>query len=272
MNTDMKKRLLTAAICVPFLIIILFSPKYIVTPVVMLCCLIGMYEFFGATGLKSKKPLCILGYLAAAFIPFANLVPPSIILIIFYLYVCALFVVMLSNHKEIIVTDLALLAFGLIYIPVLLSHIIFIRGLEYGNIYIWLIFVGAFMADTFAYFTGVFLGKHKLCPKISPKKTIEGAIGGILGCGLSMIVFAIIINRLGVGIELHYGKIFVLGLVCAVASIIGDLVASVIKRQMEIKDFGNLLPGHGGILDRLDSIILVAPAVFLFIMNVGILL
>lgn len=270
MRADLKLRLLTAAIGVPLLFAVLFSPVYIITPVVMICSLVAMYEFFGAVGLRDKKPLCLLGYLATAFIPFANMCSSSVIWVILYLYFCVLLVVMLSDHKNIMVSHLALLIFGLIYIPVLLSHIVFIRELEHGNIYIWLVFVGAFMTDSFAYFTGICIGKHKLCPTISPKKTIEGAIGGVLGCGLIMMLFGLFVNNcLGVA-QIHYGKLFLLGLVCAVASIIGDLVASIIKRQFEIKDFGNLLPGHGGILDRCDSIILVAPAVYLFITNIGI--
>ena len=131
------------------------------------------------------------------------------------------------------------------------------------------------MTDSCAYFTGKAIGGRKLCPTISPKKTVSGAIGGVIGCGLSFILFGVIVNlffsRHLNGNQLSLWLLFVLGLVSAVISEIGDLVASMIKRQYNIKDFGTLLPGHGGILDRCDSIILVAPTIFLFLIQFGIL-
>ena len=171
--------------------------------------------------------------------------------------------------------DIASMVMGLIYIPYFLSHIIYIRNMEIGNIYIWLVFVGAFLTDTCAYFVGCTIGGKKLCPSISPKKTVAGAVGGVVGCGLSFILFGIIINNFFAGsldgAKLSFEKLFVLGLMISVISQIGDLVASMLKRQCGIKDFGKLLPGHGGILDRCDSIILVAPAIFLFLLKIGIL-
>ena len=147
--------------------------------------------------------------------------------------------------------------------------------MAYGNFYVWLVFAGAFLTDTCAYFVGCLLGRHKLCPTISPKKTIEGAIGGLFGGGLAFVVYGVIANSLfgqylgGARFSLLW--LFLLGLIAAVASEIGDLVASSLKRQFNIKDFGNIFPGHGGMLDRCDSIILVAPIIFLFLYNVNIL-
>ena len=127
------------------------------------------------------------------------------------------------------------------------------------------------MTDTYAYIGGMLIGKNKLT-SISPKKTIEGAVGGLLGGGLSFILFGYIINTFFSqflnGMSISYPLIFLLGILVSVVSQIGDLVASSIKRQHEIKDFGNLFPGHGGMLDRCDSIILVAPMVFLFLYQV----
>ena len=146
--------------------------------------------------------------------------------------------------------------------------------MEFGRIFIWLVFIGAFVTDTCAYFVGKSVGRHKLCPNISPKKTVEGAIGGVLGAGVAFVLFGLIVNLvfgkyLGGG-HLSLWLLFVLGIIAAVVSEIGDLTASAIKRQFNIKDFGTILPGHGGILDRCDSIILVAPTVFLFLYNVNI--
>ncbi len=128
-----------------------------------------------------------------------------------------------------------------------------------GSIYIWLVFISAFATDTFAYFTGVTIGKHKLYPRISPKKTIEGSLGGIIGCLITVMLFSV------------YFKLdnlvatAVLAIILSVISQIGDLTASTIKRTANIKDYGNLIPGHGGILDRFDSILFTTPIVYYYI-------
>jgi len=137
----------------------------------------------------------------------------------------------------------------------------FVIGLEYGNILIWLLFVSAWATDSMAYFTGMAIGKHKLCPKISPKKTVEGAIGGILGCVVFDILFIYIISRFNT-FSVNYTNAIILALLASVFSQIGDLAASRIKREYDVKDFGNLIPGHGGILDRFDSALLISPVVY----------
>ena len=127
-----------------------------------------------------------------------------------------------------------------------------------------LVFIGAWVTDTFAYFTGVFFGKHKLCEAVSPKKTIEGSIGGTVFCAISFVVFELIM--FGAGMPLwKYAILAGVGLVIAVVSQIGDLCMSLIKRRYGIKDFGKIFPGHGGILDRFDSIIAVSTVLFIAI-------
>ena len=256
MDASLKQRVLTAAIGLPVIVLLLFCPVPIVIFMVMAAALIGMYEFYGAVGLLPNKPLCVMGYLGALVIPLGIYLPLDTVLAIIYIYVLVLFVMLLAMHRQLHFSQLAMLLVGLLYIPYFLSHIIYIRNLEFGNIYIWLVFLGAFMTDSCAYFTGK-------------------AIGGVIGCGLSFILFGVIVNvffsRYLNGNQLSFWLLFVLGLVSAVISEIGDLVASMIKRQYNIKDFGTLLPGHGGILDRCDSIILVAPTIFLFLIQFGIL-
>lgn len=277
MGPNFKKRVLTAVIGIPVIVLLLLAPAPVMTGAVMICSVIGLYEFYTASGLKDKKLLCLLGFAAALVIPIVGgQLRPVDSLLLVYLYIVLLFVVMLLSHRTVTIRDLALLIVSLLYIPYFLSHITFIRTLPYGNFYVWLVFIGAFMTDSCAYFSGKLFGRHKLCPQISPKKTIEGAVGGVLGCGLSFMLFGLIVN-LGFaqyldGQSMSYGRLFLLGLIAAVFSEIGDLVASIIKRQFAIKDFGHLLPGHGGILDRCDSIILVAPAIFLFLYKIGIML
>lgn len=276
MKASLKTRVLTAIIGIPLIILILLAPAPVITVVVALASLIGLYEYFKTVGLLDKKFLCILGYIAALVISSGTINNVSVSLILVYAYVVVLFVTMLLSKGKVTTLDICKLIFGLVYIPYFMSHITYIRNLEFGSIYVWLVFLGAFMTDSAAYFVGVFLGKHKLCPKISPKKTIEGAVGGLLGGGLSFILFGYIINTFFSqflnGMSISYPLIFLLGILVSVVSQIGDLVASSIKRQHEIKDFGNIFPGHGGMLDRCDSIILVAPMVFLFLYNINIII
>ncbi len=275
MDASLKKRVLTAVICLPLLLGLLFCPTPVIVLVVMAAALVGMHEYYQAIGLAEKKVLCLMGYLAAVVIPLGIYYLADTALILVYLYVVALFVLMLSGKDQVTFKDIALLAMGLTYIPYFLSHIIYIRDLELGNIYIWLVFVGAFMTDSCAYFAGCAIGGRKLCPTISPKKTVAGAIGGVVGCGLSFLLFGIVVNTVFKaslqGESLNLWRLFLMGLVTSVVSQIGDLVASMLKRQCGIKDFGTLLPGHGGILDRCDSIIMVAPIIFLFLLKFGVL-
>ena len=132
---------------------------------------------------------------------------------------------------------------------------------DIGAIAIWAVFVGACLSDTFAYFCGTLFGKHKLAPSISPKKTVEGSVGAILGTILSFLVYGLVIV-LATDLKVNFILIMLLGFVCSVFAQFGDLSASVIKRECQIKDFGSLFPGHGGLMDRLDSILFVAPVVY----------
>ena len=269
MKPSLKMRVLTAVIGIPVIILVLLAPSWVMLAAVILCSLIGLFEFYGAVELRKTKPLlCVLGYIGAAAMPLCVFLEPKQILTCAFVYMIILFSVMLMSHRKIMFTDISLTVMSLIYIPFLLAHILFIRRMEFGNIIVWLVFVGAFMTDSCAFFAGKALGGHKLCPDISPKKTVEGAIGGVVGCGLAFLLFAFIVNtalgRWLDGYTMSYLRMFILGLISAVLAQIGDLTASLIKRQFEIKDFGNLFPGHGGMLDRCDSIVLVAPTIFLF--------
>ena len=144
---------------------------------------------------------------------------------------------------------------AMVYIPFFTYHMVLIDMTEY-SLFIWIVVIAAFGSDIFAYFTGYFLGKHKMAPNLSPKKTIEGAIGGLVGSSLLSWLFGFIFMR-----EMAL-VCLVLGLVGGAAGMAGDLTASMFKRKMGIKDYGNLIPGHGGIMDRFDSVIFVAPVVY----------
>ena len=156
--------------------------------------------------------------------------------------------------------QMTLLFFGLVYVTIMMSFIFKVRYLEGGILTVWLIFVASWGSDTCAYCAGKLFGKHKLPSKLSPNKTIEGCLGGIIGAALIGFLFALAFYRQ----ETEYWWQFALiGGVGSVISQIGDLTASAIKRNYNIKDYGKLIPGHGGILDRFDSIIFTAPLVYL---------
>lgn len=275
MKPSLKSRVLTAVVGIPVIILILLAPSWVMLIAVVLCSLVGTYEFYGAVNMRSRRllPLRLFGYLGAAVLPFCVYIPSGLIMTCAFVYLVILFLVMLGSHKTVKFTDIAMLIMGIVYIPFLLSNILFIKQLEFGSFLVWLVFLGSFMTDSCAFFTGKALGRHKLCPNISPKKTVEGAVGGVIGCGLGFLLFALIVNlffgRWLNGLSMSYPLMFLLGVITAVMAQIGDLTASLIKRQFGIKDFGNLFPGHGGMLDRCDSIVLVAPTIFLFVLQIS---
>jgi phosphatidate cytidylyltransferase len=159
-----------------------------------------------------------------------------------------------------------LATFGYFYIAVAMSTIFVLReGLAQGQFYIWLVFISAWGCDTGAYFVGRGMGRHKLAPILSPKKTVEGSIGGTVTATLLGAMYGLILYSLDL---LGFGHVFIFAMtafVCSIAGQIGDLAASAIKRGRRIKDFGNVMPGHGGVLDRFDSIIFVAPPAFVIL-------
>ena len=142
--------------------------------------------------------------------------------------------------------------------------------MQNGVVLLFIPFLGAWMPDTFAYFSGTLFGKHKLIPSVSPKKTVEGAIGAVVGCIISFLVYGLIVDY-AAGLSVNYLTLAILAVLCGIIAQLGDLSASVIKREFGVKDFGNLIPGHGGIIDRIDSLIFVAPLVYYFLLYIPVI-
>ncbi len=154
--------------------------------------------------------------------------------------------------------------FSFLYGPVMLSFLYLLReGIDEGIYLVWFVFLASWGSDTCAYCVGVLIGKHKMTPKLSPKKSVEGAIGGVLGAAILFTVYAHFVINAYSGMTLALPFAAVLGAAGALVSMIGDLAASAVKRDYEIKDYGKLIPGHGGIMDRFDSVIVAAPIVFI---------
>lgn len=154
--------------------------------------------------------------------------------------------------------------FSFLYGPVMLSFLYLLReGLDEGIYLVWFVFLASWGSDTCAYCVGVLIGKHKMTPKLSPKKSVEGAVGGVLGAALLFVLYTYFVINRYTGITLSLPFAGILGAVGALISMVGDLAASAVKRDHGIKDYGKLIPGHGGIMDRFDSVIVAAPVIFI---------
>ncbi len=237
--------------------------------VITALAIIGTYEFFKAFKNIGIRPISWVGYLGCLVIlMMGGYIEEEykilIMKIVIPLILISTFVYIILARIKRTIIDVAITTFALVYIPFLFSFLKLILNMENGRILIWYVLFGAFASDTFAYIIGSKFGKTKLCPDISPNKTVEGAIGGVIGVILFYTIFTIIINRyLMVQLNVYY-FVFV-AIVASISGQFGDLTASGIKRYCKIKDFGKLIPGHGGILDRFDSVMFVAPMVYIFI-------
>ncbi len=263
----MITRIITAVVGIAVAIGVLFladTPVYNLA--VSLLTVLMLYELLSACGCIRYKFHSIVCVIFSAVMPFLveiegmeakYLLATSCIFLIFVGYI--------ADHKNISFEKICcMLAFTLLT-TLSMCCLVSLKNLDkvHGVCYVILCLAGAWLGDSGAYFVGTFLGKHKLCPEISPKKTVEGAVGGVVTVGIVFAVYAffyrLVQGYFGQSFEVNYLLIVVIGFVCGVLGIVGDLSASLIKRQAGIKDFGNIMPGHGGIMDRFDSVLFVAP-------------
>lgn len=269
----MLTRILAAAVGLPVLLVIVLLLPPIGTAILFaLACAVGAYEMLWRTGiLKHKRIVAYTIVMSAAVVMWSWLRACSIVseqtlwlsaLIGLFLYASVLFCELLAGHTELKFTALCAALFSGIVYPFLIGALVRLRGMdggESGKYYILVAFLISMIADSGAYFVGRALGKHKLAPVVSPKKTVEGAIGGVLTNIIGMVIYTLILNRFFGFTQVNYFFAAIYGLVGAFGSMLGDLTLSVVKRQVGIKDYGNLIPGHGGILDRFDSTMICAP-------------
>lgn len=257
----MKTRIIVAAVGLPLLLVVLLVLPPVATAILVgAMSVIAVYELMYQTGLARNLYLMVLSGVMALAVSLWSCGgcewTPALVGI--WVYLTAMAAVMLASHTALKFETVCVSMFAGIVIPLLLSSLTRLLFLEYGRFYILIPLILAFSADTGAYFVGCAFGRHKLAPVISPKKTWEGVAGGVAAAVVMMLLYAVILD-LAFSFEVSLGAALLYGLLGSAASVVGDLTFSVIKRQTGIKDFGFLLPGHGGILDRFDSMIFVAP-------------
>ncbi len=227
--------------------------------------LVGMSELYRILGFE-KTPLAMLFYLAAGiYYVLIYLKQPQWLFPVLVLALIAGMCLFVIRYPAYDAPQLMMAFFGLVYVAVMISYMFQIRMQENGAFLVWLVFISSWGCDTCAYCAGMLFGKHKMAPVLSPKKSIEGAVGGVIGAALIGVIYALIFRTHLTVFTNPVLALAVIGALGGLISMVGDLTASAIKRHYGIKDYGTLIPGHGGILDRFDSVIITGPLVFYLI-------
>lgn len=257
-DTMLDKRVMSAIVAIPLLVLFTLCGGIIFKIGVAAITGIALYEYVHAYSESDNKAIVsilLIGFIIDYTLIFTkglNACLPVIFLVTIFSMAAPIF-----SRKYNVVSS-AVTITGFIYIICFFSFLILIRDHNHGSYLIWIVFIIAWCCDTFAYYTGKTFGRTKLCPSVSPKKTVEGSIGGILGSVLGLMIYAYITKK----VDFEAYQLILLGITGSIVSQLGDLSASLIKRHMGIKDYGNIMPGHGGILDRFDSILFTAPIVY----------
>lgn len=259
----MKTRIITAAIAIPVLLIILLvAPEMVATLVFGALMAVGAYEFLYRTGLVRRVRMvvysAVMAFAMAIWSYYGGL--QAYLMLGSIAFFMLLFSEVMMDHVKVSVESVGLCTLGGYLIPLLLSSLLRILVGENGRYFVLIPFTIAFLSDAGAYFIGMRFGRHKLAPVVSPNKTIEGVLGGFAFALVGMLIYAIVLGPV-LKFRVNYGAAVLYALLGAGVDVMGDLCFSVVKRQTGIKDYGNLLPGHGGFLDRFDSLVLVAPLV-----------
>lgn len=271
----MARRIRSAAVGVVFVVAMFFLTDffpYVMNLLIAGVCIWAICEIFAALDVFRIYPIVVptLAYAAAQPLlcgtMLGNVASGEVA---FYVYSLLLFILMIFQHKKIAFKDVAVVYSMVVLITASLTRVVsmFQSDPENGLFYVVVCLGIPWFADGGAYFAGSFFGKHRLCPEISPKKTIEGVIGGVV-CGVGMMMVVNLVFDLWLftgGVHANYLNMILLALIGSGISVFGDLCFSLVKRGCHIKDFGNVLPGHGGVLDRFDSVIFVVPVIYLFI-------
>lgn len=255
-------RLISGIVLVILSLMVVGAGGSILFGVVGMISLVGLFELYRVMKIE-KTPLGFIGYGTCiayyGLLWFEGQQFVTLMCIAALMLLMSVYVFTFPKYKT---EEITIVFFGVFYVAVMLSYLFQVRQMPDGGYLVWLIFLSSWGCDTCAYCVGVLFGKHKLAPVLSPKKSIEGAIGGVAGAAVLGFLYALTFQTQMAGIK---NPQLVCALACAIAAVIsqiGDLAASAIKRNHQVKDYGHLIPGHGGVLDRFDSMIFTAPAIY----------
>lgn len=259
----MKARVIVALLLVPLLFIVLyFTPPVVLPLTISVLSMLAVHELLGITNFVRKLRIMVYSLVFTGIVPVLNYfsLPSELMLLGAFIFIALLFIEGLLDPETITFEIVGGTFMASYMIPTFFCSVMHIRHMEYGNFLVLSVFIITIMTDIFAMLVGMVFGKHKLIPEISPKKTVEGSIGGIVGSVLFSAAYGLILRYI-FGFYVDFVMIVALAFVGSILAQIGDLTFSYIKRGFKVKDFGALLPGHGGVLDRFDSLLFVAPLV-----------
>ncbi len=263
----MLVRTITGAVfAVVMFAVCLFSDTIVLPVAAAVFSVLAVWEMLGCVGTREDLRISVPAYAIAAVFPLTCRIFPSqlsfiaVFALAFFCYLTWLFTIAMFSKGKTDVERVGMSFAALFYVLTPFSAMILIRDREHGLFLLVFTLFAPWVTDVFAYFTGKFFGRHKLIPEISPKKTIEGSVGGAVFCVIASVLYALLLGRISSEVDAAGIPAFaVAGLVIGIVSQIGDLILSTVKRRYGVKDYGFLLPGHGGILDRFDSVIGVMP-------------
>ncbi len=261
------KRWVSALIGMPLVVIILvLGNTYVVDITFAIVAGLSLHEYFNAFKEKAH-PVIWMGYVSSFLIALIHVIPVqhaiTIVSVIIPIGITILFLQVILSNMKTNINDIAITFFGICYISLFLMFVPLIHAMEYGKFLVWIVLAAAWGTDILAYLVGKSIGKHKFS-EISPNKTIEGCIAGVIGAVLFGAGLVFVFNHV-FNMNFSYVTVILIEIILSVVGQIGDFAASSIKRYVGIKDFSNLIPGHGGMLDRLDSIIFIAPFAYMLI-------
>ncbi len=275
----MGTRLISAGVGIVIALVVLFLHNTVVLKIAIAAIIVLMlYELFRAGKCIGLRLTCLPAFIYGAVMPFfVTGGGAKYRFLVNILFIMFFFITYIAQHNTMKYYRMFYILACTLLVSNSMSCLVILNEMDkvHGLMYLVMGLCGAWLADSGAYFAGTFFGKHKLCPEVSPKKTIEGFVGGIVVTGLlfMLINFAyskILPNVSDYTVSVNYLEVFLLGVALAVVGTIGDLSASVLKRQCGIKDYGNIMPGHGGAMDRFDSVLFVAPCFYAFVSMISI--
>lgn len=264
------KRIISSLVGFPMVVLLfLFGNVYIVDIVVSILAIISVYEYTKSFKTSQKaKPISWMCYASCLLIPILHIIPNEYLIYVIAIFVplviISLFLHTIITNLKITIIDISVTILGIIYVVLFYSFVSMIFGTNNGKFFIWYAILAAWGTDVFAYMIGRRFGKHKFS-QISPNKSIEGCIAGVIGAIVLSVAYTVILNNC-FNYTINYFVIVIISLILSLVGQVGDFSASSIKRYTGVKDFGNLIPGHGGILDRFDSLIFIAPVAYFLLM------